>query len=135
MNGDPVFTHAVDSGKMPYLKFLLNPPFCVDTLLNLPGLPRMELELGWTCPFMEAVTVVQKISVECAAAVGLLAAGARIMVPVKNFEDSTVSPTSMLHQIIYAQGYPADTRDTIHGSDNTGGLKLLASCYYPSGSP
>ena len=41
----------------------------------------------------------------------LVAAGARIMVPVNHFEDRTVSPTSMLHVIIYSLAYPKAGRD------------------------
>ena len=54
-------------------------------------------------PLMQAVT---NDNLECAAR--LLQAGARIMVPVNHFEDSTVAPTSMLHEIIYSLAYLED---------------------------
>ena len=69
---------------------------------------------------MEAIT---NNHIECA--VRLLVAGARIMVPMNHFEDCTVTSTSMLHQIIYAQAYLEDMRDTTHHvSDNAGRLLL-----------
>ena len=40
-----------------------------------------------------------------------LAACARIMIPMNHFEDRTVAPTSMLHQIIYTQTYHEDSSD------------------------
>jgi len=36
-NGDSVITHAVSSGSVSSLEFLLNQPSCVDALLNLPS--------------------------------------------------------------------------------------------------
>ena len=54
-------------------------------------------------PLMQAVT---NDNLECAAR--LLQAGARIMVPVNHFEDRTVAPTSMLHEIIYSLAYLED---------------------------
>ena len=69
---------------------------------------------GWI-GLMQAVT---NDRLDCA--VLLLHAGPRIMVPVNHFEDCTVAPTSMLHDIIYLQAYPED------GSDDAGGRLMLA---------
>ena len=74
---------------------------CLDTLLNL------ACREG-NYPLIAAVT---KNHVECAAR--LLAAGAHIMVPVNHVEDSTVTPDSMLHEIIYAQAYLEAGRDVM----------------------
>ena len=41
----------------------------------------------------------------------LVKACARSMVPVTHFEDHTVSPTSMLHEIIYSLAYPKAGRN------------------------
>ena len=65
----------------------------MDTLLNV-------LSKDGNYPLMLAVT---NDDLECA--VRLLQAGARIMVPVNHFEDCTVAPTSMLHEIIYSLAY------------------------------
>ena len=109
-NRDSVITHAVDSGNISSLEFLLSLLFCVDALLNLPS-------RDGNYPLMAAVT---NNRVECAAR--LLAVGARIMVPVNHFEDHTVTPTSMLHQNIYAQACPEAGRDDAGGDR----LPLLA---------
>ena len=118
-NGDSITTHAVDSGKMSSLEFLLRLPFCVHTLLNVPSRDARD----GNYPLMAAVT---NNRVECAAR--LLAAGARIMVPVNHFEDSTVTPTSMMHQIIY---YPDAGRDDAGGDR----LPLLAMMLWDLTNP
>ena len=71
-------------------------PLCVHTLLNLPS-------KDGNYPLMEAVEAVRNNRVDCAVLLLASAAGARIMVPVNYFEYHTVTPTSMLHQIIYCR--------------------------------
>ena len=95
-NGDSVITHAVDSGNRRSLKYLLSLPFCVRKLLNV-------LSKDGNYPLRQAVT---NDDLQCA--VRLLQAGARIMVPVNHFEDCTVAPTSMLHEIIYSLAHLED---------------------------
>ena len=68
----------------------------MDTLLNVPS-------KDGNYPLMQAVT---NDDLECA--VRLLQAGARITVPVNQFENRTVALTSMLHEIIYSLTYLED---------------------------
>ena len=93
-NGDSVITHAVDSGNVFSLKFLLDEPSCVDKLLNL------QSKTG-NYPLMEAVTNNRVYFVK-----RLLEKGARIMVPMNRFEDGLVVPPSMLHLIVAALANP-----------------------------
>ena len=88
---------------MHSLEFFLSLPLCVHTLLNLPSKEG-------NYPLWVAVT---KYRVDCA--VRLLAAGARIRVPVNDFKDGTVTPDSMLHEIIYMQAYPEAGKDDAGG--------------------
>ena len=111
-NGDSVITHAVYSGNMRSLEFLFILPLCVHTLLNLPS------EEG-NYPLWVAVT---KNRVECAER--LLAAGARIMVPVNHFENHTATPDPILHEIIYSQACPEAGRVDAGGDGDR--LPLLA---------
>ena len=97
---------------MHSLEFFLSLPLCVHTLLNLPSKEG-------NYPLWVAVT---KYRVDCA--VRLLAAGARIRVPVNDFKDGTVTPDSMLHEIIYMQAYPEAGKDDAGGDVDR--LPLLA---------
>ena len=81
----------------------------MDTLLNLPS-------KDGNYPLMQAVT---NDRLDCA--VLLLHAGPRIMVPVNHFEDCTVAPTSMLHEIIFSMAYLED------GSGNAEDRLMLAT--------
>ena len=104
-NGDSVITHAVDSGNMLSLNFLLHYPSYVEKLLNRPS------KFG-NYPLMNAVL---NNNVDCVEA--LLAVGARIMVPVNDFESGNVTPTSMLHEIIYTQAYPDGSTQKMEEED------------------
>ena len=99
----------VDSRNRRSLKFLLSLPSCADTLQNV-------LSKDENYPLMQPVT---NDDLECAAR--LLHAGARIMVPVNHFEDRTVAPTSMLHEIIFSMAYLED------GSGNAEDRLMLAT--------
>ena len=100
------------------LEFLLSLPLCVHTLLNLPS-------KDGNYPLMEAVEAVRNNRVDCAVLLLASAAGARIMVPVNYFEYHTVTPTSMLHQIIYAQAYLEAGKDDAGGDGDR--FPLLAN--------
>ena len=113
-NGDSVITHAVSSGSVSSLEFLLNQPSCVDALLNLPS------KTG-NYPLMEAVTNNSVYFV-----MRLLDAGARIMVPMNRFEDDRVVPFPMLHLLVHALANPAGNTVLQRANEQRQTARILA---------